>query len=107
MGGRGGSGTGGTGGGGGGPVGDQIRQAYDQLLPTHSAAGWVPIADVRDALPHLSRDQVTDGLKQLARSDQRVKLIRWDDQKVLTPAQRAASFTFGGAPIHAVRIDRR
>ena len=102
MGGRGGSS--GAGGKGGGGLGADIRRVYGRLVNPRGA-GWVPISDIRDALPGVGHQQMTDALLNLARTDPRFKMATWDDQKVLTAKQRAAGIRYGGNIAHAVHID--
>ena len=106
MGGRGGTG-GSKGSSAGGGTATQIRDTYHNLLPTHGVVGWVPLSDMREALPNLSREQFDLAIKTLVRTNPRAKIVTWDNQKVLTPAQRAAAIRFGGKDAHVFRIDRR
>lgn len=103
MGGRGGSS--GAGGKGGGGLGADIRRVYGRLVGNYPG-GYVPIADIRDVLPNVGREQLTDALKNLARTDPRFQLTRWDDQKVLTDRLRSAGFTFGAAHVHVIHINK-
>ena len=105
MGGRGGTG-GSKGSSAGGGTATQIRDTYHNLLPTHGVVGWVPLSDMRTALPNLSREQFDLAIKTLVRTNPKAKIVRWDDQKVLTAAHRAGGIQFGGATAHVFRIDR-
>jgi hypothetical protein len=80
-----------------------IRKAYHDL--TKVAGDWVSLADIRDRLGSREGGQVDVALLALARSDPSVKLIRWDDQKVLTDRERAAAVRYGAADAHALRIE--
>jgi hypothetical protein len=80
-----------------------IRKAYADLAKVDG--DWVSLADIRDRLGSLDHNTVGLALVALARADQSVKLIRWDDQKVLTDRERAASVRYGAADAHALRIE--
>ena len=80
-----------------------VRDAYAAAAGTPGQ--YVPLADIRDRLPDLTRAEQDAALTHLARTDRSVHVDRWDDQKVLSARERAASLPMGGRDNHVLRID--
>jgi hypothetical protein len=80
----------------------QVRAAYARLSP-HTGA-WVSLADVRDALPMLSRAEVDSGLRVLARTPG-AQLIPVANLKALTQRDRDAAIKLGGEDNHVLSIE--
>jgi hypothetical protein len=80
----------------------QVRAAYARLSP-HTGA-WVSLADVREALPALSRAEVDSGLRVLARTPG-AQLIPVANLKALTQRDRDAAIKLGGEDNHVLSIE--
>lgn len=80
----------------------QIRQAYTQLKERPGA--WVPLADLRQALSGLTREQQDSALKSLA-VQSGVQIIPWDNRNALSARDHQAALRFGGQENHAIRIE--
>lgn len=80
----------------------QIREAYAGLV---GSAGWVPLRDLRAALPDLARDVVDQTMTDM-QARQAALLVPEENQKTLTHADRAASIHFGGQPRHLITIEQ-
>ncbi|CAN3127210.1 hypothetical protein ACNUDN_04825 [Mycobacterium sp. smrl_JER01] len=85
----------------GGGVEDLIRSAYHRLTPR--PGGWVPLARLRTALD-LPRTDVDAALVALHRTPG-VSVIPQEDQKMLTPEDRAAAVLIADQPNHLIAID--
>lgn len=80
----------------------QIREAYAGLV---GSAGWVPLRDLRAALPGLARDVVDQAMTDM-QARQEALLIPEENQKTLTPADRDAAIYFGGQARHLIVIEK-
>lgn len=80
----------------------QVRAAYAGLA-THPGA-WVALADLRAALPSLSRSDVDTALRSMARSTG-VQLIPVANLKSLRPRDREAALHLGGEDNHVLAIE--
>lgn len=79
-----------------------IRTAYADAA--RRPGDWVPIADLRDRLPDMDREDVDEGLRSLAmRPDAQV--IPWDNRNALSERDHAAALRLGGQDNHAVRVE--
>lgn len=78
-----------------------IREAYGRVAPRPGA--WVPIADLREATAHLTREQQDAALRRLDREPD-VHLTPENDQSALTDRERSAAINFGGQPNHRLKI---
>jgi hypothetical protein len=82
-------------------VDDRVRHAYITLTP--QPGGWVRLADLRTAVD-APRDEVDMALRTLFRVDG-VSLIRGENQKSLTQADREAAVVIGDQPKHLIAIE--
>ena len=80
---------------------DRIRSAYAQLAPR--PGGWVRLAELRAALTD-TRADVDTALAALHRAPG-VSVIPEEDQKKLTPDDRAAAVIIGDRPKHLIAIE--
>jgi hypothetical protein len=80
----------------------RIRMAYQKLAT--EPAGWVSLADVRDALDDIPRSDQDTALKRVA-VQAGVRLIPVANLKSLTSRDRAAALRFGGEDNHALAIE--
>ena len=87
----------------------QITDAYHRLVPQSEWGTHVPLADLREALPHLTREQFDDAAKRMARTDRNSRILPFDrplfNGKPLSQRQTDAAIRFGGADAHAMHID--
>ncbi|WNV91902.1 hypothetical protein RM788_21445 [Umezawaea sp. Da 62-37] len=81
---------------------DEIRGAYDSLASRPRA--WVNLSRLRDALPHLSRDEVDEALLRLD-LEPWAYLIPEANQKTLSEADRDAAIHVGGEDKHLLSIE--
>jgi hypothetical protein len=79
-----------------------IRAAYDALVSRPGA--WVNLSRLRDALPHLTRDEVDEALLRL-NLEPWAYLIPEANQKTLSEADREAAVHVGGEDKHLLSID--
>ncbi len=82
-------------------VEDRIRAAYRQLTPF--PGGWVGLLELRARLSDLSRADVDRGLQAIQRVTG-IAVIPEENQKTLTPDDRAAAIAIGGQPCHLIAI---
>lgn len=82
-------------------VEDRIRGAYARLAPR--PGGWVRLAELRAALED-PRGDVDTALTALSRAPG-VSVIPEEDQKKLTPDDRAAAVIIGDRPKHLIAIE--
>lgn len=80
----------------------EIRAAYDVLVSRPGA--WVSLTRLRDALPHLSRDEVDEALLRL-NLEPWAYLIPEANQKTLSEADREAAVHIGGEDKHLLSIE--
>ena len=80
---------------------DRIRAAYARLTPR--PGGWVRLAELRAVLED-GREQVDAALAAMSRAP-RVSVIPEEDQKKLTPEDRAAAVVIGDRPKHLIAIE--
>ena len=81
---------------------DRIRAAYTALAGRPGA--WVALATLREQLDDLPRTELDDTLGALYRSGA-ISLIPEENQKVLTPADRAAALEVGQQAKHLISIE--
>ena len=81
---------------------DRVRAAHDELATRPGQ--WVSIAQLREKLGDMPRDEQDAALKKLATTPG-VQVIPWDNQNALRQADRDAALDFGGQENHAIRID--
>lgn len=81
---------------------DRIRAAYTAL--TARPGAWVALAKLRAQLDDLPRTAIDDALAELYRSGA-ISLIPEENQKVLTPADRAAALEVGNQAKHLISIE--
>lgn len=81
---------------------DRIRDAYTALAARPGA--WVALASLRGHLDDLPRTDIDDALGELYRSGA-ISLIPEENQKVLTPADRAAALEVGNQAKHLISIE--
>ncbi|MGV0746348.1 hypothetical protein [Mycolicibacterium sp. XJ870] len=84
------------------PPDAQVRAAYARL--TDHAGGWVSLADLREAVTSLPRNDVDAALISLYQQPG-VSLIPEENQKVLTDADRAAAVRIGDQNKHLIAIE--
>ncbi|MEO6087195.1 MAG: hypothetical protein ABIQ18_29190 [Umezawaea sp.] len=82
--------------------GAEIRAAYDALVSRPGA--WVNLSRLREALPHLTRDEVDGALLRL-NLEPWAYLIPEANQKTLSEADREAAVHFGGEDKHLLSIE--
>ena len=80
---------------------DRVRAAYARLAPR--PGGWVRLAELRAALGD-ARGDVDTALTALSRAPG-VSVIPEEDQKKLTPDDRAAAVMIGDRPKHLIAIE--
>ncbi|GFM16313.1 MULTISPECIES: hypothetical protein [Mycobacteriaceae] len=80
---------------------DRVRVAYARLAPR--PGGWVRLAELRAALDD-ARGDVDTALTALSRAPG-VSVIPEEDQKKLTPDDRAAAVLIGDRPKHLIAIE--
>lgn len=80
---------------------DRVRVAYARLAPR--PGGWVRLAELRAALGD-ARGDVDTALTALSRAPG-VSVIPEEDQKKLTPDDRAAAVMIGDRPKHLIAIE--
>ena len=80
----------------------EILTAYDALVSRPGA--WVNLSRLRDALPHLSRDEVDEALVRL-NLEPWAYLIPEANQKTLSEADRDAAVHVGGEDKHLLSIE--
>ncbi len=80
---------------------DRVRVAYARLTPR--PGGWVRLAELRAALDDV-RGDVDTALTALSRAPG-VSVIPEEDQKKLTPDDRAAAVIIGDRPKHLIAIE--
>ena len=80
---------------------DRVRVAYARLAPR--PGGWVRLAELRAALGD-ARGDVDTALTALSRTPG-VSVIPEEDQKKLTPDDRAAAVMIGDRPKHLIAIE--
>lgn len=81
---------------------DRIRDAYTALAARPGA--WVALAKLRAQLDDLPRTDIDDALGELYRTGA-ISLIPEENQKVLTPADRAAALEVGNQAKHLISIE--
>lgn len=81
---------------------DRIRDAYTAL--TARPGAWVALAKLRAHLDDLPRTDIDDALGELYRTGA-ISLIPEENQKVLTPADRAAALEVGNQAKHLISIE--
>jgi hypothetical protein len=81
---------------------NRIRAAYRELQ--RRPGDWVALADLREKLAGLDRDDVDRALKALALQPGG-HVIPWDNRKVLTRRDHDASVRIGGDDSHAIRLE--
>ena len=86
---------------GGETLEDRVRAAYARLAPR--PGGWVRLAELRAALGD-ARGDVDTALTALSRAPG-VSVIPEEDQKKLTPDDRAAAVMIGDRPKHLIAIE--
>jgi hypothetical protein len=83
-------------------VEDRIRGGYAELAPR--PGGWVSLAHLRAELADAPRAEIDAALQTLHRAPG-VSLIREENQKALTAADRDAAITIGGQDKHLIAIE--
>lgn len=81
---------------------DRIRDAYRAL--TARPGAWVALTTLRGHLDDLPRTAIDDALGELYRTGA-ISLIPEENQKVLTPADRAAALDVGDQAKHLISIE--
>lgn len=81
---------------------DRIRGAYTALAARPGA--WVALAKLRGHLDDLPRTDIDDALGELFRAGA-ISLIPEENQKVLTPPDRAAALEVGNQAKHLISIE--
>ncbi|WP_182909042.1 hypothetical protein [Microbispora sp. H13382] len=78
-----------------------IRKAYAQLADTPNA--WVSLTQLRPLLDEAPRSEVDATLRRMIALPD-VRLVPWENQKTLTPADRDAAVVIGDQPKHRIWI---
>lgn len=66
---------------------------------------WVTLADLRDALPGITREKLDKTLIDMGERGGAFHLETWDNRKARTQRDKDASFHFGGTHADVIRID--
>lgn len=82
----------------------EIRKAVASLSRHKYPGYWVPLADLREALSGLSREEQDAALLAMA-TKPGVHVIPWDNTQALRQRDHDASLRFGGDDNHAIRIE--
>lgn len=85
-----------------GDVETLVRKAYAGLA--RMPGDWVPLAEIRDQITGVARDDVDAALESLAMQPG-IQLIPWDNRKALTARDHEAALHFGGEDNHNLRIE--
>jgi hypothetical protein len=80
----------------------RIRKGYAALATRPGA--WLGLATLRDELTDMSTADLDTALRELYQSGA-ISLIPEENQKVLTPVDRAAAIEIGGQAKHLIAID--
>lgn len=85
---------------------NRIRETYRGLQKGPDSVGrdYVTLADIRDSLPDLSREEQDRILTKLALTPG-VHVIPWDNYKGLTEREKAAALHIGGSDSHVIRFE--
>lgn len=87
------------------PHTEQVRDAYERV---RDGREWVGLAELRQELSGLSRQEQDRAITELAMSPgQPLVLVPEDNQKTLTAEDRAAALVIGGQPTHLLMIEGR
>lgn len=81
---------------------DRIRAAYSAV--TARPGAWVALTTLRGHLDDLPRTDIDEALGELYRTGA-ISLIPEENQKVLTPADRAAALAVGNQAKHLISIE--
>jgi hypothetical protein len=81
---------------------DRLRAAYRKLAK--EPRDWVSLSDLRPLLGDAPRAAVDEALRELSRS-RRANLVRQANQKILSPADRAAAVRIGTDDCHLISIE--
>lgn len=81
---------------------DRIRDGYRRLAAR--PGGWVALARLRAELPDVDRHELDDALVRMYQITG-VSLIPEENQKTLTPDDRAAAVRIGNQPKHLIAIE--
>jgi hypothetical protein len=87
------------------PVEDRIRAAYDDLKNRKDS--YVPVADLRAALPDVPNDQFDATLRRMSRADGDAYTVPESNQKALTEHRRAGALWMGNQDRHIVSFPGR
>ncbi len=78
----------------------KIREAYKTIAPRQE---WIGIAEIRQALPQIDRNEMNTALKALAIA-RTAHIIPVANLKALTQADQDAALWMGGEWNHAIQI---
>lgn len=84
------------------PLEDEIRRAHRTL--TSGQPGWVSLARLRPMLTGTTRDEVDAELRRMEQLPD-VAIAPEENQKALTPADRAAAIRLGGKDKHLLWVE--
>ena len=82
----------------------RVRDVYWTLA--RYPQDWVYLSQIRTQLEGVDRDVIDDVLRRMERLPD-VHLVPEADQKLLTPAERAAAVAIGGTPKHLLAMEHR
>lgn len=85
------------------PARNRVADAYERLAARPGSP--VQVADLRDAMPDLPREEFDAELRQMER-DRLILLTPQSNQKVLTERQRRGAVDIGGQDNHLVLMER-
>jgi hypothetical protein len=80
----------------------EVREVYRQLASV--PGDWVSITELRARLPHVPAEALTEVLRGMDRLED-AHLAPEPNQRLLTPADRAAAVVVGGMDNHLIKVD--
>jgi hypothetical protein len=82
-------------------LGDRIRVAYKELA--REPGGWVSLADLRDQLGSVAKEEVDAALRELEQEPD-IDIVPQANEKALSERNRRAAVTIGLQPKHFIAI---
>ena len=81
----------------------QIEDVYNRLAG--KPGDWVGIADIRDALPGLSRSEFDNAIRRIENQYHNANVVPESNQKALTERERRGAVTIGDQPKHFISMN--
>jgi hypothetical protein len=82
----------------------RIRQAYLEVTGGQFAAR-ARLSELRRHLPDVDRETLDRELLRFHQNDEKARLMRLDNPREITPAEREAQIVFKGEPLHLLWIN--